>query len=249
MATDYCLQNKSHNKKVRELFAAIALRYDLMNDVQSFGLHRRWKRRLAQLAQVGPGQRALDVCCGTGDVALELAAAGAHVVGLDFNPPMLELAKRRACAKNTLYSEVCTGTANPVFVLGDAQQLPFADETFDAVTISYGLRNLASWELGLVEMTRVAKAGGRVLVLDFGKPQNRLLHTLYFSYLMTVVPTLGAVIAGNKPAYDHIIESLRHYPAQQGVVAKMRQLGLTEVHTVNILCGIMSIAVGLKNRS
>lgn len=247
MTTDSWTQNKPHSEKVRELFAAIASRYDLMNDVQSFGLHRRWKRRLTALARVGPGKRALDVCCGTGDVAFELAFCGAEVIGLDFNPAMLELAKRRACARAGLNPEICTGALNPAFVLGDAQQLPFANNTFDAVTVSYGLRNLASWELGLAEMIRVVKAGGRVLVLDFGKPQNAFFRKLYFAYLAAVVPVIGKALCGDRSAYDYLLESLRRYPAQPGVAAKMRELGLVEVTTVNILCGVMSITVGRKN--
>ena len=247
MATGSCMHDKPHSEKVRELFAAIASRYDLMNDVQSFGLHRRWKRRLAALARVGPGKRALDVCCGTGDVAFELAVRGAQVVGLDFNPAMLELAKRRARARDGLHSGICAGTPNPVFVLGDAQQLPFADNTFDAVTVSYGLRNLASWALGLVEMTRVVKVGGRVLVLDFGKPQNGFLRKLYFAYLGAVVPVLGKAICGDGFVHDYLLESLKRFPAQQGVAAKMRELGLAEVDTINIICGVMSITVGRKN--
>ncbi len=247
MTTGSWIHDKPHGEKVRELFAAIASRYDLMNDVQSLGLHRRWKRRLAALARVGPGQHALDVCCGTGDVAFELAACGAEVIGLDFNPVMLELAKRRARAKDGPTAGMCKDSANPIFVLGDAQQLPLADDTFDAVTVSYGLRNLANWELGLAEMTRVAKPGGRVLVLDFGKPENGFLRRLYFGYLAAVVPVVGEAISGNRFAYDYLLESLKRYPGQQGVAAKMRELGLTEVGTVNIFWGVMAITVGRKN--
>ena len=135
--------------KVNDLFAAIARRYDLLNDLQSFGLHRHWKRQVVKLAAVQRGRRALDVCCGTGDIALNLARTGAEVTGLDFSRAMLEIAENRRL-KNTQSPD-----ANPKFIQGDAQQLPFPDNSFDAVTVGYGLRNLASWETGVTEMFRV----------------------------------------------------------------------------------------------
>src|SRR6266704_1969872 len=144
-------------EKVNELFTAIAPRYDLINDLQSLGLHRYWKRRLIQLARVQPGERALDVCCGTGDLALALARRGAHTVGPDFNDEMLRIAVPKA--GKSVERRVSTLR----FVRGDAQQIPFPDNSFDIVTIGYGLRNLASWEIGLREMERVARPGGRLL--------------------------------------------------------------------------------------
>jgi len=226
--------------KVNDLFAAIARRYDLLNDLQSFGLHRRWKHRVVELAAVCPGQRALDVCCGTGDLALALAQRGAEVTGLDFSQAMLEIAETRRL-KNTQ-----SATANPIFVQGDAQQLPFPDHSFDAVTVGYGLRNLASWEAGLREMFRVAKPGGRLVVLDFGKPPNALWRAIYFAHLKMTVPLLGWLFCGNADAYAYILESLKHYPAQQGVAEKMRELNLSNVRLINLLGGAMAINYGKK---
>ena len=225
---------------VNDLFAAIARRYDLLNDLQSFGLHRRWKHRVVELAAVCPGQRALDVCCGTGDLALALAQRGAEVTGLDFSQAMLEIAETRRL-KNTQ-----SATANPIFVQGDAQQLPFPDHSFDAVTVGYGLRNLASWEAGLREMFRVAKPGGRLVVLDFGKPPNALWRAIYFAHLKMTVPLLGWLFCGNADAYAYILESLKHYPAQQGVAEKMRELNLSNVRLINLLGGAMAINYGKK---
>jgi demethylmenaquinone methyltransferase/2-methoxy-6-polyprenyl-1,4-benzoquinol methylase len=226
--------------KVNDLFATIARRYDLLNDLQSFGLHRRWKNRLVRLANATAGSRALDVCCGTGDIAQRLAATGAQVTGLDFSAPMLAVAsERNARCPN---SPVRT----PEFVQGDAMKLPFEANEFDAVTVGYGLRNLSSWETGLAEMVRVAKPGGRVLVLDFGKPDNALWRALYFTSLRLCVPVLGLVFCGNAAAYAYILESLHHYPAQNGVAAKMRDLGLVNVRIVNLLSGVMSINYGEK---
>jgi demethylmenaquinone methyltransferase/2-methoxy-6-polyprenyl-1,4-benzoquinol methylase len=225
--------------KVQALFARIARRYDLINDLQSFGLHRYWKRKLVALAEPSPGRRALDVCCGTGDLALALARRGAHVVGLDFSERMLEVARQRG-------QKLQTTTAPPEFRQGDAQRLPFPDNSFDIVTVGYGLRNLASWETGLREISRVGRPGARLLVLDFGKPENPLWRALYFGYLRLFVPCLGLAFCGSAAAYAYILESLRHYPAQHGVAEHMRQLGLTDVRIVRFLGGVMTINVGRK---
>jgi len=246
--------------KVQALFATIARRYDLINDVQSFGLHRRWKRRLVSLAKVKRGARALDVCCGTGDLALALAAQGAEVTGLDFSEAMLAVAKSKgqnlkskaARPESRVQSPESTAPRanlqsairNPQFVHGDAMKLPFADGAFDIVTVGFGLRNLASWEAGLTEMARVARPGGRLLVLDFGKPDNVVWRAIYFSYLRLIVPLFGILFAGRADAYAYIRESLMHYPAQRGVEAKMRDLGLADVRVINFFGGAMSINLG-----
>jgi len=226
--------------KVSDLFAAIARRYDLLNDLQSFGLHRRWKHRVVELAAVRSGQRALDVCCGTGDIALALARGGAEVTGLDFSQAMLQIAETRRLKKPQ------SAVANPKFMQGDAQQLPFPDNSFDAVTIGYGLRNLSSCETGLREMLRVARPGGRLVVLDFGKPPNALWRAIYFTHLEISVPPMAWLFSGNADAYAYILESLKHYPAQQGVAEKMQDLNLSNVRVINLLGGAMAINYGEK---
>ncbi|MGB7767684.1 MAG: ubiquinone/menaquinone biosynthesis methyltransferase [Verrucomicrobiia bacterium] len=228
--------------KVNDLFAAIARRYDWLNDLQSFGLHRRWKQRVVELAAAGPGRCALDVCCGTGDIALALAQGGAEVTGLDFSRAMLEIAEGRRL-KNPP-----SAIANPKFIQGDAQQLPFPYHSFDAVTVGYGLRNLASWEAGLREMLRVAKPGARLVVLDFGKPPNALWRAIYFGHLRCSVPLIGRLFCGNADAYAYILESLKHYPAQSGVAEKMRELKLANVRVINLLGGAMAINYGEKQK-
>jgi demethylmenaquinone methyltransferase / 2-methoxy-6-polyprenyl-1,4-benzoquinol methylase len=233
--------------KVRELFSRIAPRYDLINDLQSFGLHRYWKRRVIQLARPQPGQRALDVCCGTGDLALALAQRGAQVAGLDFSERMLERAAERGSAiRSGQLEKAPTASSGPCFICGDAQRIPFADGSFHIVTMGYGLRNLASWETGLREMQRVVKPNGRLVVLEFGKPANAFWRGLYFGYLKLFVPCLGRVFCGNASAYAYILESLKHYPAQQGVAAKMRAFGLNNVRIISLLGGVMSINYGEK---
>ena len=240
MSNVFYVPGEQRAVKVNDLFAAIARRYDLLNDLQSFGLHRRWKRRVVELAAVKPGDRALDLCCGTGDLALALAQRGAEVVGLDFSGAMLEIAEKRR-QKNP-QSQI----PNPKFVQGDAQQIPFPDAMFDAVTVGYGLRNLASWETGLAEMRRVAKPGGRLVVLDFGRPANAVWRAVYFTHLKISVPLLGWIFCGNAQAYAYILESLKHYPAQKGVAEKMRELKLSNVRVINLLGGAMAINYGEK---
>jgi demethylmenaquinone methyltransferase/2-methoxy-6-polyprenyl-1,4-benzoquinol methylase len=228
--------------KVNDLFAAIARRYDLLNDLQSFGLHRRWKRRVATLAAAAPGARALDLCCGTGDIAFALARSGAETTGLDFSPQMLEVAESRRREANRK-SQI----ANLKFLEGDAQQLPFPDNSFDIVTVGYGLRNLSSWERGLDEMFRVARPGARMIVLDFGKPPNALWRKIYFTHLRLSVPLIGWLFCGNAQAYAYILESLKYYPAQLAVAEKMRALKLANVRVINLLGGAMAINYGEKS--
>ncbi len=223
--------------KVNTLFAAIARRYDWLNDLQSFGLHRRWKRRVAELAAAAPGARALDLCCGTGDIAFALARRGAETTGLDSSPPMLEVAAAR---------QGKSPAANLKFVRGDAQQIPFPDHSFDIVTVGYGLRNLASWEGGLDEMCRVARPGARLVALDFGRPANALWRNIYFTHLKISVPLIGWLFCGNAQAYAYILESLKHYPAQRAVAEKMRQLKLANVRIISLLGGAMAINYGEK---
>ncbi len=252
MANIYFDPGEQRAAKVNQLFTSIAPRYDLLNDLQSFGLHRCWKRRVLRLARGGPGARALDLCCGTGDLALGMARQGTEVIGLDFSQRMLEVAVRKSTVhspQSAVRSPESTvlglrpvqSRQSPQFVRGDAQRIPFADDSFDIVTVGYGLRNLVSWEAGLQEMQRVAKRGGRLVVLDFGKPENAFWRGLYFGYLRLFVPLLGRVFVGDASAYAYILESLRHYAAQQVVAARMRGLGLANVQVLNLLGGVMSI--------
>jgi demethylmenaquinone methyltransferase/2-methoxy-6-polyprenyl-1,4-benzoquinol methylase len=232
--------------KVSDLFATIARRYDLLNDLQSFGLHRLWKRRVVALAGVRTGDRALDLCCGTGDISFALARQGADVTGLDFSEKMLEVAQGRL---QNAKGETRARAKNLKFIQGDAAQIPFPDNSFDAVTMGYGLRNLPGWEAGLREMIRVARPGGRIVVLDFGKPANALWRNLYFTHLKCSVPVIGLVFCGRADAYAYILESLKHYPAQYAVADKMRELGLADTQIVNFVGGAMAINFGKKPNS
>ncbi len=224
--------------RVHDLFERIASRYDLINDLQSFGLHRRWKRKVVNLACVKPGARVLDICCGTGDIALGLARAGARVTGLDFSERMLEIARARSGALGL--------AEHTSFVQANALTLPFGDDSFDAVTVGYGLRNLADWGAGLCEMIRVAKSGAALIVLEFGRPDNPVWRGVYFSYLRLFVPLLGLLFCGNLKAYSYILESLNHYPGQKAVAAKMSEMRLEQVRILHLLGGAISINYARK---
>ena len=240
MSNAYYAPGDQRAAKVNDLFARIARRYDFLNDLQSFGLHRLWKRRVVELAQIKPADHALDLCCGTGDISFALARRGAETTGLDFSAQMLEVAAHRQSANSKFK------TQNLKFIQGDAQQLPFPDNSFDIVTVGYGLRNLTSWERGLDEMFRVAKPGARLIVLDFGKPANALWRGLYFTHLKMSVPLMGWLFCGDASAYAYILESLKHYPAQLAVAEKMRALKLKNVRVINLLGGAMAINYGEK---
>jgi len=232
MGNAYYDSGQSRARKVNELFASIAPRYDRINDIQSFGMHHKWKRRVVARAALKQGDRALDTCCGTGDISEPLARTGASVCGLDFTQEMLEVARRR--------------DPDIEYIQGDAMDLPFADNTFDAVTVGFGLRNLADWEQGLREMHRVAKPGGRLLVLDFGRPDNPIWRAAYFAYLRVIVPVYGKLFYKNWSAYAYILESLKNYPAQRGVERGMNDLECRDVEVINFFGGAMSINFGVK---
>lgn len=240
MPSKFYVEGDARAAKVEDLFAAVAPRYDLINDLQSFGLHRLWKRRLIRLADVKRGERALDVCCGTGDVAFALARAGAEVTGFDFSEPMLAVARRRARAIPNSEFRI------PDFQQGDALQLPFPDASFDLITISYGLRNLADFDRGLRELTRVLRPGGRLMVLDFGKPDLAVWRWFYFQYLRWLVPVFGRLFCGDADTHGYILDSLQRYPAQRGVDAKLKEFGYTKTRFVNLLGGVMGINFGRR---
>jgi demethylmenaquinone methyltransferase / 2-methoxy-6-polyprenyl-1,4-benzoquinol methylase len=238
MGSVFYSPGRERANKVRDLFGLVADRYDLINDLQSLGLHRGWKDRVVEVARVRPGESALDVCCGTGDIAFRLARAGARVTGLDFSQPMLDLAEARKAGS--------PGRDYPQFMRADALSMPFGEDSFDVVTAGYGLRNLASMQAGLAEMVRVAKCGGRLVVLDFGVPNHPLWRVLTRVYLRTWVPLWGLIFCGSASAYSYIYDSLKDYPAQQGLARAMAALGLQDIQTIDLVGGAMSITVAVK---
>jgi len=247
MTNEYYQPGKERAAKVGRLFATIARRYDLINDIQSFGIHRRWKKCVLDLTRIRAGERALDLCCGTGDITFALAEKGAEVTGLDFSEPMLAVAREKLGRINS--SRNAKSSAIRIqFIQGDAQRIPFPENAFDVLTIGYGLRNLADLDAGLGDMLRVTKPGGRFVALEFGKPANALWRALYFGYLKFMLPIFGKIFCGDSAAYAYVLESLSHYPAQQGVAQKMAQLGWRNVRVINLLGGVMSIHYAEKPR-
>jgi demethylmenaquinone methyltransferase/2-methoxy-6-polyprenyl-1,4-benzoquinol methylase len=219
------------------MFSRLAQRYDLVNDVMSFGMHRKWKREAVRLAlegRIAPA-RVLDLCCGTGDMCFHAAEFGAgKVVGADFTVPMLAVARRRAQSEGR-------GTD---FVAADALRLPFRDGAFDAITVGYGLRNVADPNQALAEMRRVLTPGGRTVVLDFGKPDNPVAAALYNGYLKTMMPAVGWIFHRDPQTYSYIPDSLERYPAQRGVEALMKEAGFVNVQYENRLLGTMGMNIG-----
>jgi demethylmenaquinone methyltransferase / 2-methoxy-6-polyprenyl-1,4-benzoquinol methylase len=217
--------------QIRAMFDRIARVYDLMNSVMTAGMHHRWRARAADLAQVGPGSRALDVATGTGDLAVELARRGASVVGLDFSEPMLELARSKAPGVE--------------FVQGNALELPWADAEFDAVTVGFGARNFADLDRGLAEMARVTKPGGRVVILEITTPQRPPLSWFFRLWFDRAVPALGRV-AGDRQAYSYLPSSVRRFPGPEHLAGQLSAAGLAEVRWILTAGGIIAIHCGLR---
>jgi demethylmenaquinone methyltransferase/2-methoxy-6-polyprenyl-1,4-benzoquinol methylase len=217
--------------QVRAMFDRIARVYDLMNSVMTAGMHHRWRERAVDLAGVGPGARALDVATGTGDLAVELAARGAEVAGLDFSEGMLELARGKA--------------PDMEWVQGNALDLPYGDGEFDAVTVGFGARNFSDLGRGLREMARVAKPGGRVVVLEITTPQKPPLSWFFRVWFDRVVPVLGRV-AADPQAYSYLPSSVRRFPGPRELAAEMVKAGLRDVRWVLTAGGIIAIHVGIR---
>ena len=237
MPNKYLSSDATRGPRVREMFTRIAARYDFVNDLMSFGFHRRWKAATVRAALDGIARdaRVLDLCCGSGDVAFRAERAGARqVVGADFTLPMLAIARRRRRASDS----ACR------FVQADALALPFPDASFDAVTVAYGLRNVADLPAALSEMKRVLAPGGRVAILDFGKPDNPAIRSLYGASLRAAMPLVGRLFHGDADTYRYIPESLERYPAQRGVERLMRDAGFVHTRWRNRILGAMSINLG-----
>ena len=208
------------------MFDRIASVYDPLNSVMTVGMHQRWRERSAELARVGPGSRALDVACGTGDLAIALRERGADVVGVDFAEKMLEIARRKEPAIE--------------FRAGDALALDFPDDSFDAATVGFGARNFADLDQGLREMARVVKPGGRVVVLEITTPQRPPLSWFFRVWFDSVVPVLGR-LAGDPEAYEYLPNSVKRFPGPRDLAARMAAAGTTEVRWILTAGGIIAI--------
>jgi demethylmenaquinone methyltransferase/2-methoxy-6-polyprenyl-1,4-benzoquinol methylase len=226
--------------EVRGMFDRIAGVYDLMNSAMTAGLHHLWRQRAVDRANVGPGSDALDVCCGTGDLALELRrriGPDGRVVGCDFSEPMLELARRKSGEEGL-----------PVeFGWADALDLPYGDGSFDAVTIGFGARNLADLERGLSEMARVLRPGGRLVILEITRPHREPLASFYSLWFDRVVPVIGT-LAGDSDAYSYLPNSVRTFPEPEALAAMMDAAGFAEIRWLLLAGGIIAIHSGTKTK-
>jgi demethylmenaquinone methyltransferase / 2-methoxy-6-polyprenyl-1,4-benzoquinol methylase len=218
--------------QVRAMFDRIARVYDLMNSVMTAGLHHRWRARAADLAAVGPGDRALDVASGTGDLAVELArrvGPTGSVVGSDFSEAMLERARRKSSAVTWEWA--------------NALDLPYPDDGFDAATVGFGARNFSDLDRGLSELARVVRPGGRVVILEITTPQRPPLSTFFSIWFDRIVPALGR-LAGDPDAYAYLPSSVKRFPGPEELAARMAGAGLTDVRWILTAGGIIALHVG-----
>ena len=227
--------------KVREVFDSVADKYDVMNDVMSFGVHRLWKRFTMEMTGLKPGQRALDLASGTGDLAAKLSklvGSKGEVVSSDINGAMLGNGRDRLLDKGVV--------GNVRFVQADAQYLPFPDNYFDCVTMAFGLRNVTDKDLALRSIYRCLKPGGRLLVLEFSKPAVPGLKPIYDAYSFKLLPFMGKLIADDEASYRYLAESIRMHPGQEELKAMMAEAGFERCDFHNMSGGIVALHRGYK---
>lgn len=228
--------------RVRRMFGEIARRYDLLNHLLSLNVDRYWRRRTVQLVPPRPGTSLLDVCTGTGDLALAYhrAAKGrTTIVAADFCHEMLVIGREKGARAGA--------DGNVTFIEADAQSLPLPSDQFDVVCVAFGLRNVADADIGLAEMTRVCAPGGRVAVLEFTTPRRQPLKSLYGWYFRHILPRIGQWICRNREsAYNYLPESVGQFPQYEALAAKMEAAGLTEVNFHGLTFGVATLYVGTK---
>lgn len=226
---------------VRGVFDSVAARYDVMNDVMSMGVHRLWKRYTVELAQLRPGQRVLDLAGGTGDLTalmLPQVLPNGSVTLSDINAAMLSEGRKRL---------LDAGFAKGLdLALANAEALPFADASYDLVTIGFGLRNVTDKQRALASMFRVLKPGGRLLVLEFSKPTSGLLSKVYDEYSFRYLPRMGRMIAGDEDSYRYLAESIRKHPDQETLKGMLEQAGFARVSYYNLTGGVVAVHRGFK---
>lgn len=242
MAAERTEEELEHARAVREMFAGIAGRYDLLNHLLSVNIDKRWRRVVtSKLSSVcaDRGARILDVACGTGDLSVELRRTGpATVIGTDFCRPMLAV----AAEKNVL-----TDLSIP-YIEADGMNLPFAEGSFDALTIAFGLRNFSNWKDGLRELHRVLKPGGRLAVLEFSTPVIPGFKQLFRFYFSHILPRIGGAVSGSRGAYEYLPDSVSRFPDQRGLAAIMKELGFADVEYKNLTGGIAAVHSGTRRR-
>ncbi len=228
-------------KLVGEVFSSVADKYDIMNDAMSLGVHRLWKRSFVRKAKLRPGMKCLDVAGGTGDIAMLMAkqvGEKGDVTVFDINKSMLDVGVDRVVDHGFV--------GNIKFVQGNAEDLPFEDETFDVATVSFGIRNVTRLEKAFKEMTRVVRVGGKVMCLEFSHPTNKLLSTVYDFFSFSVIPEIGELVAKDRESYQYLVESIRKFPDQEKLKKILEDCGLYKVKYTNLTNGVAAIHVGHK---
>ena len=228
-------------QRVADVFHSVADKYDLMNDLMSVGIHRVWKRITIEMSAVRPGHKVLDIAGGTGDLAAKFAARvgpEGTVVLADINDSMLRVGRDRLLDRGIV--------ENVRFAQADAQHLPFPDNSFDLVSIAFGLRNVTDKDLALRSMLRVLKPGGRLLILEFSKPQNPLIEKLYDGYSFNLLPKLGQLVARDENSYRYLAESIRMHPDQQTLQSMLDSAGFVNTDYHNMSAGIVALHRGIK---
>jgi demethylmenaquinone methyltransferase/2-methoxy-6-polyprenyl-1,4-benzoquinol methylase len=232
--------------KIRSMFASISRRYDLLNHLLSLNRDKRWRARAVQLSGVGPGGRVLDVCTGTADLALaysECVGRDGLVIGADFCPEMLEIGKRKVESLNGAGGD----RGKTALMVADTLSVPFPNDTFDVVSVAFGIRNVSDYRAGITEMARVAKPGGRVVILEFSLPENRLFGTLYRFYFTRALPVIGRVVSGARnDAYSYLPDSVLKFPGGDEMRRVMQECGLEHVSAQRMSLGIVTLYVGIK---
>lgn len=242
--TDFGFEQVAETEKttrVRGVFDSVAGRYDLMNDLMSFGVHRLWKRFAIEQTGLRPGQSALDVAGGTGDLAIALAhrvGPGGHVTLTDINEKMLQAGRDRLLDAGVLGNVDCC--------VADAENLPFPDRTYDCVTIAFGLRNVTDKATALQSMFRVLRPGGQLLVLEFSRPVVPGLTPLYDAYSFRILPVMGKLVAGDAESYRYLAESIRVHPDQETLKSMMEQAGFSHCRYHNLSGGIVALHRGYR---
>lgn len=228
-------------KKVADVFHSVATKYDIMNDLMSMGIHRLWKRFTIELSGVRQGHKVLDIAGGTGDLSQKfsrLVGESGEVVLADINSSMLNVGRDKLLDKGFVQ--------NIHFVQADAEKLPFADNTFDCVSIAFGLRNVTHKEEALASIFRVLKPGGCLLVLEFSKPTNKLFSKAYDLYSFTMLPFMGKIITKDPDSYRYLAESIRMHPDQETLKYMMSQVGFEPVTYHNMTGGVVALHKGIK---
>lgn len=227
-------------ERVKGIFASIAGRYDAFNMLASMGIDRLWRRRLVKACKITGAEQVLDLCAGTGDVSFAIAdqAQPASVMVTDFSPEMLEVARRKATSHR--------GSTQLEFQIADAQSLPFADASFDVVTVAFGVRNLPDRAANFSEVLRVLKPGGRYIILEFSRPGFAPWRAVYHVYLRYAIPAIGGLLTRDRESFVYLNDSIRRFPAQQELANELRAAGFSAVEWANMTGGIVALHTSTK---